>query len=44
MAVQITQQGLGLMPWLFSADALNKIANENLLYYGYTKGFADPIY
>ena len=25
MAVQITQQGLGLMPWLFSADASKEI-------------------
>ena len=25
MAVQITPQGLGLMPWLFSADASKEI-------------------
>ena len=32
MAVQITQQGLGLMPWLFSADASKEItiANEKI--------------
>ncbi len=32
MAVQITQQGLGLMPWLFSADASREItiANEKV--------------
>jgi hypothetical protein len=29
MAVQITQQGLGLMPWLFSADASKKITIAN---------------
>ena len=29
MAVQITQQGLGLMPWLFSADASKEITISN---------------
>ena len=29
MAVQITPQGLGLMPWLFSADASKEINISN---------------